>query len=57
MKILKVVVDELPEECGDCQFFSYERYSLIRFACSASNFRPITVDCGRPDWCPLESEE
>ena len=60
MKVLKVIVDEMPKSCIDtdnleksCRYLKYTHHYLC-----AANDRPIEPFCDplveRPDWCPLE---
>jgi hypothetical protein len=59
MKIIKVVVDELPESCDDCPF-PFGGSERPGWQCSIME---MTNDKGhwdiddhtRPDWCPLVS--
>jgi len=62
MKIVGVVVDELPENCGVCPFcnglghFSYpDRPEWYEIDCSIGEiFSPsVKTILVRPDWCPL----
>ena len=58
MKVLKVIVDEVPKGCGDCQFLhKWERGRSILFDCDAT-FEGFIDDLEtRPDWCPLITAE
>jgi hypothetical protein len=61
MKIIKVIVDELPESCNICPFSmpGYDNYfCLVRSALDENNY--ITMENmvhTRPDWCPLLEEK
>ena len=56
MKVIKVIVDELPESCKECIYPNWN--SLGDRYCQVA-LRLIYDDKKRPDWCPLrlESEE
>ena len=54
MKILRVIVDELPKSCRDCQF---ERGG----GCAGFGMYPMTIilieqNETKPSWCPLAVE-
>lgn len=65
MKILKVIVDEMPKGCGDCSFcywYMINPDDEIRsdMWCELVDKAVLSKDfTARPDWCPLveESEE
>lgn len=47
MKVIRVVVDELPKNCFSCDF-SYDRVCSVLFKrLEETRFET------RPDWCPL----
>lgn len=51
MKVLKVIVDELPKNCFSCDF-SYDRVCSVLFKrLEETRFET------RPDWCPLVTED
>jgi hypothetical protein len=53
VKVIKVIVDELPATCNECRFFRAE-YSKEdhRSYCQIENYRWQYYDeC--PKWCPL----
>jgi hypothetical protein len=66
MNIIRVIVDEVPVNCGSCHWIHSEYYS----ACLLSLERPGLSEYGdlgvmhykgvdrlfRPNWCPLELE-
>jgi hypothetical protein len=54
MKVIKVIVDELPENCTVCQFSNWRQKGRL-LECDCMN-KLIDHDIGwstRPDWCPL----
>lgn len=61
MKVIRVVVDELPESCGDCV---HGCHNGVNGRCSVFGIvtlppKIIDVDIyetSRPDWCPLEDQ-
>ena len=63
MKVVKVIVDELPEDCLECDFGcteSYDEngdnYNFVYYElCIAVNRKNYNRG-NRPDWCPLELE-
>ena len=71
MKIIKVIVDELPKTCGECPYALVDDWAddedgLVYF-CSAMPVLPdnvkdnslgdiVLADHCRPDWCPLEDQ-
>ena len=63
MKIIKVIVDELPEDCGRCNFarqllHEEDRFADFWYVCSAMGVL-ITDDeyiYQRPNWCPLVAD-
>ena len=50
MKVIKVLVDEMPESCKECIYPNWN--SLGDRYCQAA-LRIIYDDKKRPDWCPL----
>ena len=54
MKVLKVIVDEMPKDCEQCY------YLMIGGFCSAfmnwREFKRTDETTTRPSWCPLEVE-
>ncbi len=64
MKILKIVVDKLPEGCyinedNSCHFWQCYTPIAGNDWCNALNRETESNQACRPDWCPLalESEE
>ena len=66
MKVLKVIVDELPEGCENCiygrivaseQLYAMHKFLDVRWCNAAQKmiFDDSLVD-GKPDWCPLVVE-
>jgi len=60
MKILKILVDKLPECCNDCWFHEYvEGCKTDHHFCVGNNGDnhdiPDPYD-GRMNWCPLEEQ-
>jgi hypothetical protein len=66
MKVVKVIVDELPETCRDCHFMEYVSFSANfdnpvsdvfwceakgESICEAVEFHKDPVN--KPNWCPL----
>lgn len=51
MKIIKVVVDELPDNCNGCKYYDrwLEYCHIVNKGYSDSHIRP--------DWCPLERDK
>jgi len=68
MKILKVVVDELPKSCSDCPY-PYGVQNEIDWFCGIMQTAAEEDEMGetddysannyrdRPDWCPLRTQE
>jgi hypothetical protein len=58
MKIIKVIVDELPVNCSGCQFWEHGRHTGFEVICGLLH-REIDVDNlpTRPEWCPLVSTD
>ena len=50
MKVIKVIVDKVPESCKECIYPNWN--SLGDRYCQAA-LRIIYDDKKRPDWCPL----
>ena len=51
MKVIKVIVDELPEYCAECRYrevVTAQRGEKCRFG-----WHKIDDSLIRPDWCPL----
>ena len=59
MRIIKVVVDELPMNCNQCLYFDADSYSSCLLTRQKGRGNWITysrvVTDTRPDWCPLLS--
>lgn len=55
MKILKVIVDEVPEGCRFCDFVGWEYPTIDTniLQCQLQSDKTVDVDDARPDWCPL----
>ena len=53
MKIIKVLVDELPDSCGICCFLS----DYANEYCVVMENKPIPKNIDRPDWCPLKVDD
>ena len=56
MKVLKVIVDEMPESCAKCSYHSWqsfyaEYYCLMLEKRLGVELKPLMFS--RPDWCPL----
>jgi len=60
MKIIKVIVDEIPESCWDCMRFDFDFKGIFKKECPYCLITggDITIDykSTRPDWCPLETQ-
>ena len=66
MKVLKVIVDEMPKKCNSCKYLEDMRRSLRdnEYITGTPTYCLITLkalyieDCyvKRPSWCPLEVE-
>jgi len=59
MKIIKVIVDELPEMCHDCRFVDAKNFmgtGRIWYECTILDRKVIDDVYSRPDWCPLVEE-
>lgn len=54
MRIIKVVVDEVPECCHSCRFSSLTDCVLFRKSFEHSLTYDFTY---RPDWCPLMKQK
>ena len=65
MKIIKVLVDELPSKCVFCSFSRLESIkAVLVFGCNATDKIIATTkneysleDIDRPDWCPLKVDD
>lgn len=65
METIKVIVDEIVDECAFCPFLhrvdnSYDENGRIRYLCVASNFKRTYFNIEgykRPNWCPLITQE
>ena len=59
MKVIKVIVDELPEGCYLCDLMSYvsegDNLDDIFQICHVTG-KTLTDISKRPDWCPLVTE-
>jgi hypothetical protein len=58
MKIIKVIVDELPINCSACDWWENHFYTAFNVTCGLT--KRIVRDnefSSRPDWCPLILEE
>ena len=59
MKILRVIVDELPEYCQLCTYHKGETYSFVANVCTLID-KVVEVEQlfekSYPDWCPLVSK-
>jgi hypothetical protein len=66
MKVIKVIVDEIVNECAFCDFLYRVDYrwwvanadenGRVRYLCTASGFKRTFFNIegyARPDWCPL----
>ena len=51
MKIIKVIVDEVPESCFECVFEAIEMCSLMYEELDSTRYDH------RPNWCPLIKKE
>jgi hypothetical protein len=67
MKVLKVIVDEVPVNCENCiygrivaseQLYAMHKFLDVRWCNAAQKmiFDDSLVD-GKPDWCPLVTVE
>ena len=59
MKIIKVIVDEMPENCYCCPYSIYDDESseYVCLAMIVSTVDNLISDMyARPDWCPLVVE-
>jgi len=55
MKILKVIVDELPSTCAECQYCEWSSYYASRM-CLLIELKLESLEKvldERPNWCPL----
>jgi hypothetical protein len=54
MKILRVIVDELPVNCSSCRWWEHGSYTGFQVICGLV-VREIDTDklSTRPGWCPL----
>lgn len=57
MKIIKIVVDKLPNGCKKCMFAG-DFYDMGNYDCFIEGMESVInyIDT-RPDWCPLEERE
>lgn len=62
MIVLKVIVDEIPESCGECSLMQYINDNPVCCALARPNYRaelagnPYDMDYRRSD-CPLKEEK
>jgi hypothetical protein len=54
MKVIKVIVDELPVNCSSCRWWEHGAYTGFQVLCGLA-VREIDTEklSTRPDWCPL----
>ena len=60
MNVVKIVVDELPENCNQCRFVKQmSMYNVILqpYCTVVENELTIDGNGSRPSWCPLQLEE
>ena len=57
MKVIKVVVDELPSGCLFCDFSTV--WDSTKSKCRLANKRTVFQEnkTERPDWCPLMTQK
>ena len=67
MEVIKVIVDEIPSGCANCDFLhrvsnqwgvsNKDENGNLRYLCVANGFERtmfnVFDDFSRPDWCPL----
>lgn len=61
MQIIKVIVDEIPDGCWNCDFLhrvdgGRDENNRVRYLCVAHGFMRTTFNIAensRPSWCPL----
>ena len=57
MNVIRVVVDELPEGCMDCVFFSERSDPPFCDAFGMDIYAdPVELESNREGWCPLVKE-
>jgi hypothetical protein len=54
MKLIQIVVDKLPESCGEC-YFQYDNYCLTKGLSSGQQWVDRCADC-RDKNCPLQEQ-
>ena len=54
MKVISVIVDEVPESCNECMYQYYGAYGGDMYCCVAGKGLNAGTSC--PDWCPLVTE-
>ena len=61
MKVIKIVVDELPELCTKCWFSGHADYEFEdRWWCEGIIKKNNDIENpykSRPDWCPLKVDD
>lgn len=62
MKIIKVIVDKLPDSCDNCDYLYFDGKPVAYPICGAllrehDKIEEIFVNDKLPDWCPLVLEE
>ena len=60
MNVVKIVVDELPENCNQCRFVKQmSMYNVILqpYCTVVENELTIDGNGSRPSWCPLQLDE
>jgi hypothetical protein len=55
MKVLKVIVDELPDSCQECKFLD-DMTGVGHWCMVDGDYREPPDTAVRPDWCPLMVE-
>jgi len=54
MKIYKVLVDELPKTCSNCDYLTGMMFGNNNFCDLAKKINTVDVFEKKPDWCPLQ---
>lgn len=58
MKVIKVIVDELPKTCGYCKFeIPKENVKEAWAVCLAADKEMVYHNCPPPEWCPLSTDK
>lgn len=55
MKILAVIVGEMPDKCADCKLNQYDVFGKKRFCPAHEDWAYVDGGLEFPEWCPLKT--